>query len=124
MRTQGPGGAPPGGGGTWWFDEPCARALCGATASDAEWATTANAQRPEVVQGKPGPGADVAGVGPVPAQMWQGWAKSRCRCGSRGGQLLCGSWEAGAEPSGAEPSGAEPSGAYVHMCRESNEELP
>ena len=26
-------------------------------------------------------GADLAGVSPVPAQMWQGWAQSRCRCG-------------------------------------------
>ena len=46
--------------------------------------------------GEPSPGAaDVAGVGPVPVQMWQGmspvpaqqmwqgWAQSRCRCGSR-----------------------------------------
>ena len=40
-----------------------------------------------------GPGADVAGVSLVPVQMWQGraqsrrdvggWARSRCRCGSR-----------------------------------------
>ncbi len=39
------------------------------------------------------PGADVAGVGPVPVQMWQGWAQSRCRCGRGGptsvGLLLC-----------------------------------
>ncbi len=28
--------------------------------------------------GEPGPGADVAGVGQVPVQMWRGWAKSRC----------------------------------------------
>jgi hypothetical protein len=27
------------------------------------------------------PGADVAGVSPVPVQMWQGRAQSRCRCG-------------------------------------------
>jgi hypothetical protein len=25
------------------------------------------------------PGADVAGVSPVPVQMWDGWAESRCR---------------------------------------------
>jgi hypothetical protein len=31
----------------------------------------------------PGPGADVRGVGPVPAQMWEGWARSRGRCGCR-----------------------------------------
>ncbi len=23
----------------------------------------------------------VAGVSPVPVQMWRGWAQSRCRCG-------------------------------------------
>ncbi len=34
-------------------------------------------------RGGPSPGADVAGVSPVPAQMWQGWAESRRRCGSR-----------------------------------------
>jgi hypothetical protein len=28
----------------------------------------------------PSPGADVAGVSPVPAQMWQGRAQSRRRC--------------------------------------------
>ena len=32
------------------------------------------------------PGADVAGVSPVPVQMWRGRAQSRCRCG-RGGWL-------------------------------------
>ena len=32
-------------------------------------------------QGEPSPGADVAGVSPVPSQMWQGRAKSQCRCG-------------------------------------------
>ena len=39
-----------------------------------------------------GPGADVGGVSPVPAQMWVGRAQSRCRCGwdepSR-----CGGWD-------------------------------
>ena len=30
---------------------------------------------------EPGPGADVAGASPVPVQMWQGRAKSWCRCG-------------------------------------------
>ena len=29
-----------------------------------------------------GPSADVAEAGPVPAQMWQGRAQSRCRCGT------------------------------------------
>ena len=28
-------------------------------------------------------GADVAAVGPVPAQVWQGYAERRCRCGRR-----------------------------------------
>jgi hypothetical protein len=32
-------------------------------------------------RGGPSPGADVGGVGPVPMQMWQGWAQSWCRCG-------------------------------------------
>ena len=30
-------------------------------------------------------GIDVAATGPVPVQMWLGWAQSRCRCG--GGQV-------------------------------------
>ena len=30
----------------------------------------------------PSPGAEVAGVSPVPVQMWQRCAQSRCRCGS------------------------------------------
>ena len=29
--------------------------------------------------GEPSPGADVEGVSPVPVQMWQGRAQSRCR---------------------------------------------
>ncbi len=33
------------------------------------------------MQRKASDGTDVAGVGPVPAQMWQGWAQSRRRCG-------------------------------------------
>ena len=33
-------------------------------------------------------GADVAGVSPVPVQMWQGGAQSRCRCGTGGAQVL------------------------------------
>ena len=33
-------------------------------------------------QGEPSPGADVAAVSPVPAQMWQRRAQSRRRCGS------------------------------------------
>ena len=32
-------------------------------------------------RGEPSPGSDVAGVSPVPVQMWQGSAQSRCRCG-------------------------------------------
>jgi hypothetical protein len=32
-------------------------------------------------RGEPSPGADVAGVRPVPAQMWPGRARSRRRCG-------------------------------------------
>jgi hypothetical protein len=32
-------------------------------------------------RGEPSPGADMAGVGPVPMQTWQGWAQSRRRCG-------------------------------------------
>jgi hypothetical protein len=32
-------------------------------------------------RGEPSPGADVAGVSPVPVQMWQGRGQSRCRCG-------------------------------------------
>jgi hypothetical protein len=32
-------------------------------------------------RGEPSPGADVAGVSPVPAHMWQRRAQSRCRCG-------------------------------------------
>ncbi len=35
-------------------------------------------------RGGPSPGADVAGVGPVPVQMWPGWAQSRRRCGRDG----------------------------------------
>ena len=39
-------------------------------------------------RGEPSPGADVAGaspaVSPVPVQMWQGGAQSRCRCGRVG----------------------------------------
>ena len=31
--------------------------------------------------GEPSSGADVAGASPVPVQMWQGFARSRCRCG-------------------------------------------
>ncbi len=34
-----------------------------------------------VGRGEPSPGADVAGVSPVPVQMWQGRAQSRRRCG-------------------------------------------
>ena len=30
---------------------------------------------------QPSPGADVAGVGPIPVQMWPGRAQSRCGCG-------------------------------------------
>jgi hypothetical protein len=40
--------------------------------------------RPACPPGGPSPGADVGGVGPVPAQMWARWAQSRRRCG-RGG---------------------------------------
>jgi hypothetical protein len=29
-------------------------------------------------RGGPSPGADVGGVGPVPAQMWAGWAEHWC----------------------------------------------
>jgi hypothetical protein len=32
-------------------------------------------------KGGPSPGADVGGVGPVPAQMWEGRAQSQRRCG-------------------------------------------
>ena len=34
--------------------------------------------------GAPGPGADVGGASPVPAQMWAGRAQSRCRRGGGG----------------------------------------
>jgi hypothetical protein len=44
----------------------------------------------------PSPDADVAAVRPVPVQMWQGRAQSRCRCG-RGGP------SPGADLSGAGP---------------------
>jgi hypothetical protein len=33
------------------------------------------------VKAQVSPGADVGGVGPVPVQMWEGWAQSRRRCG-------------------------------------------
>ncbi len=36
------------------------------------------------VAGVSPPGADVAAMGSVPAQMWQRWAQSRRRCGSDG----------------------------------------
>ncbi len=36
----------------------------------------------DVTRGEPSPGADVAPVSPVPVQMWQRRAQSRCRCGS------------------------------------------
>ena len=36
-----------------------------------------------------GPGADVAGASPVPGQMWQAWAQSRCRCGRRESSPRC-----------------------------------
>jgi hypothetical protein len=42
------------------------------------------------------PGADVAGASPVPVQMWQGRAQSRCRCGR--GEPSPGADVAGASP--------------------------
>ncbi len=40
-----------------------------------------NELRVSTIGPSPSPGADVAGVGPVPVQMWLGWAQSQCRCG-------------------------------------------
>jgi hypothetical protein len=36
------------------------------------------------IPAQPCPGADVVRASPVPVQMWQGWAQSRCRCGGDG----------------------------------------
>ena len=36
------------------------------------------------IPAQPCPGADVVRASPVPVQMWQGWAQSRCRCGGGG----------------------------------------
>ena len=49
-------------------------------------ASTASARPPEsrgrCGSGEPSPGAEVAPLSPVPAQMWQQCAQSRCRCGT------------------------------------------
>jgi hypothetical protein len=54
------------------------------TRSANEWRTVVGVCRPKFIVlpcAPTSPGADVAGVGPVPVQMWQGRAQSRCRCG-------------------------------------------
>jgi hypothetical protein len=73
-----------------------ARACC-ACLQHSRWAWRMRPQRgadcgSAVMQRCNGPssGADVAGVGPVPAQMWQGRAQSRCRCGRGWAQSRCG----------------------------------
>jgi hypothetical protein len=72
-------------------------------------------------------GADVAGVSPVPAQMWQGRAQVlvhwqfRCRCGTAQFRCRCGQrmWAAVYQPGpGADLAGGEPSpGADVAQPR-------
>ena len=46
---------------------------------------------------EPSPGADAVRMSPVPAQMWQGCAQSRCRCGSGGPGVPVAVWR-GREP--------------------------
>jgi hypothetical protein len=48
-------------------------------------------------RGEPSPGAEVAGVSPVTAQMWQGAARSRRRCGQGGRPVTAQMW-AGVSP--------------------------
>jgi len=55
-------------------------------------------------------GADVAGVGPVPAPMWQGWAQSRRRCGR-------GEPSPGADVAGVSPVPAQMWQACRLVCR-------
>ncbi len=67
------------------------------------------------------PGADVAGVSPVPVQMWQRRARSQCRCGR--GAPSPGADVAGVGPvsrvqisAGGKPSpGADAVGAYADL---------
>jgi hypothetical protein len=58
-------------------------------------------------RGGPSPGADMGGVGQVPAQMWAGWAKSRRRCG-RGGPSPGADVGRGGPSLGADLGGGEP----------------
>ena len=64
----------------------------------ASWSTQS---RRRCGSGELRPGADVAAVGPVPAQMWQRWAQSRRRCGS------------GAPSASAQPRSRA---RYIHAC--------
>jgi hypothetical protein len=52
-----------------------------AAADGAKSVGTIGRAAPRAKVSEPDPGADVAGVGPVPAQMWQGWTQSWYRCG-------------------------------------------
>ena len=61
---------------TWASGEPGLSAHVG-------WALPTQLGAVPARRGEPGPGAGVAGVGPIPAQMWPGWAQSRRRCGCR-----------------------------------------
>ncbi len=61
---------------------------CGRAPAEACLSTR---EQPLVPQLCPSPGADVAGLSPVPAQMWRGRAQSRRRCG-RGEPLNGATW--------------------------------
>ncbi len=73
------------------FAPSCAEQACGSGACVECWGSYLISKLNEVVRPSavlprcffdwPGPGADVAGASPVPAQIWQGCAQSRRRCG-------------------------------------------
>ena len=91
----------------------CAMASPGTNNVDAEalWQGRAGGRR----SGGPIPSADVAAVGPVPVKMWQGWAQSRCRCGS--GELhpgRIGELSPGADAAGMKPG---PQSAHTQWVR-------
>ena len=65
--------------------------ISGHSGAQVRYATTAITSR-----GEHSPGADAAAVRPVPAQMWQRCAQSRCRCGRAPNRMLASPFPASA----------------------------